>query len=221
MIIIPEIKLKKLIEGILASIKLNFESATDPQDTLLYFLFNGLKEGHYDYYIEAKNLFLREVTHAKKIQTYLAFNRNPSNVPSIYISLPGEQSENNGIGIDQGYPDYFTLQDGNKQPTYNRMFGAQYNLIITSENVLEVILIYHTLRAVLISTMDTLEMSGLRNIRYTGQDININTELVPPHLFIKSLGISFDYEVDVPRFFMGPIENLADITFTGTAQITT
>lgn len=195
MIFIPEIQIYNTLNLILKHIKDDYNSNVT-EETLLYRLLKGNEIEGYDYFLQATNLFLRDETHSRKINTTISFNAQKANVPTIHITLPSEQTDLNGINVDQGiYDSYLGYRTSND--TLRRCFTTKYDLLITSDNSSEVLLIYHVLRACLISFIPQLETRGFMNIKLSGQDIRISSEFVP-NMFMKSIGLSFSYEINVP-----------------------
>jgi len=114
----------------------------------------------------------------------------------------------NGLGVDQGFEEEILSKDGKSSyATYNRAFSTTFNLMITSDSQTETLIIFHTLKAFLVSIMDTLELSGLHDVKLSSGDLNFNEELAPPNTFIKYIGINFYYDVSVKRWFSDIIIN--------------
>jgi len=201
-IVVPEIILKTLLDGVLSEIREDFADENDEKKSVLYKLFGGVKIGKWDYFEQARDLFLREKDHPRRLDTRLFFDATRTSIPTMHITMPAENASGDGFGIDEGYQEgTFDPVKQEYTPTFTRMFNTRYHIIITSDNTLEVLLIYHCVRALLISIFESIELSGLRNPKLSGQDIKINSELVPPHIFMRGIGLDVSYEVDVPRFY--------------------
>ena len=199
---IPEIKIYEIVAGCFQAVKEDFHQQTNEKDTILWQYFGDLPvfEGKFDWWNNAKDLFLREYDHPRRIETEMYFNGERAKMPTVHITLPQESSQGNGIGVDTGYqPEVWNDATLEYNFTNTRMFDTQYHAIITSDNTLEVQLIYHFLRAMLITLFKEVDLSGIRNPKLSGQDLQINTELVPEHIFMRGLGINFQYEVTVPQ----------------------
>lgn len=198
-IIIPEIKIIEIIETALKVVEVDFTSKLDENETILYQIYGNNQRGKYNFYEQAKDIFLRGNEHPRKIETRMMFDAQRAHLPTIHISMPSESHGSDGIGIDEGYQEYH-INNVNKtfNKTYTRMFDAQYNAIITSDNSFEVLCIYHLLKSLLIGIFDTIEFTGIRNPKLSGQDLQINSDIVPPHIFIRGVGINCSYEQTVP-----------------------
>ena len=198
-ILIPEIKILEIIETALKVVEVDFNGTVDETQTILYRVFGGNQIGKFNFYEQAKEVFLRGNEHPRKIQTRMMFDAQRASLPTIHISMPSESHGSDGIGVDEGYEENFVdSQKGTVNKTYTRMFDAQYNCIITSDNSLEVLCVYHMVKAVLIGIFDNIEFQGIRNPKLSGQDLQLNSDLVPPHIFVRGVGINCSYEQSVP-----------------------
>lgn len=199
--IIPELTLFNIVKGCVAQIKKDItDNVADETKSFLYEILNGIKLGDFDYYEEAKDLFSRGSDHKRKIDTNMFFNAQRLGPPTIHISLPGENGGAfDGIGVDEGYGDVdFNDTDGTHKKKKTRSFDANYNIIITSDNTFETLVIYHSLRAMMIAVFEHLEFQGMRTPVIGGHDLQINSDVVPPHLFVRAITIRTQYEQTVP-----------------------
>jgi hypothetical protein len=125
-----------------------------------------------------------------------------------------------GIGIDEGYEDNLVDSiQGQLRPQFTRMFETQYQLIITSDNTLEVQLMYTVLRGMIIGLLAQFEFAGLRNMKLSGQDLRLDSSIVPQNLFTRSLGLRFQYEVVAPSFYDQQIFNSINMGIVTPTQI--
>lgn len=199
MIVIPEIKIIEIIDVILAVVHDDYNSTTDKNKTILYQLLGTTQIGKYNFFKEAVDIFTRGDEHQRKIQTRMMFDAQRAHLPTIHITMPSESPSGDGIGFDQGYVDDDVDMENRKvTPMYTRMFETNYHAVITSDNALEVICIYHVIKGLLISTFSNVEFQGIRNPKFSGQDLQIQTENMPPHIFVRGLGINCSYETTVP-----------------------
>lgn len=218
MIVVPETILYKLVRGLLTHVKVEYDQATDKSTTLIYQIFYGLVEDKKNYYTEAVDLFTREITHPRSISVRKFFDAERARIPTIHITMQQELSNNNSIGVDESSEVYsHTYQDIDDkdittiQPILSRRFDANYNLICTSDNHAETLLMYHLVRACLISIFDSISLVGLQNPRLSGQDLRLDDSNTPPHIFMRAITIASSYDVSVPRWFTQDI--LSDMMF--------
>ena len=212
-IVMPELILYRIVKSIFSLVKTDFTERGEMDSMLFHYFGKDSFEGEemewetFNYFEQSKELFLR-----KEIQVNLGYNLSVSEIPNIHIMLPSESGKPLGIGADENYVGYNDGFENQPVAVFSEMFSATYNLIITSPNSLEVILIYNLLRAAMISTNYHLELAGLRLPRISGQDIQMQSDLTPTHIFHRGLGISFDYEIIVPDVLRKRIVKGMEIT---------
>lgn len=201
MVIIPEIKVNEILRTILKIVEVDFHESLDEKDSILYKIFGDNRVEKFGFFSQAKDIFLRDESHPRKIETRLLFDAQRASLPTIHTTMPSESPGADGIGIDEGYNENIVDKDS-KQLTkvYNRSFETRYHLMITSDNSLEVILIYHLMKNMLISIFDHIEFEGIRNMKLSGMDLQINSDMVPSNIFVRGVEISFFYESQVPSF---------------------
>lgn len=200
MIRIPEFILLDTVQKLLNFVRVDFQSAATEQDSYLYKTLTGSKIERYDFYTQGKKIFLALEDDPRLLKVDLMYNMDIDKVPSIYITLPSEQNGQNGMGVDEGYQEA-EIEDmdinglgGSFTSVFTRRFNTTYSLMIISDNSNEVILIYHFLKALLISAHAHLNLSGIENIALGGQDIQLNSDRIPKHLFMRALTLNIQYE---------------------------
>lgn len=200
---ISELVVFNTVKGVLTYIREDWKSNTDKTQTFLYDLWNGVKIGaNYDCYSQVQELFLKEDAEQRVLDVRLFFDAARAPIPTIHITLPSETGGGDGIGVDVGYEEpEFDDVAGEFKLVNNRMFNASYNIVISSDNSMEVVMIYHTLRAALISAFEHIELAGLRNPKLSGGDLNINSDLIPPNIFMRVITISAAYDIAIPQLF--------------------
>jgi hypothetical protein len=217
MLFIPEISIKTILEAILLFIRSDYNNATDKDKSYLAGLVKGLKLGKFDLFEQAVEIFInRGKNHPKELQVFHFFNAERSPVPTIHLILTDDAVGANGIGVDNGFnlPIYDSVSKTTKD-VYQRSFDSRLNLVITSENTLEVITIYNIIRAVLIATFNDLQFVGFQNLKISGSDIQINPDLVPQAIFTKGLNLDFFYDIPAPTIFTN--ETFNDLVAKGIA----
>jgi hypothetical protein len=106
------------------------------------------------------------------------------------------------------------LAQGSTTPVFTRRFQSTYNLVITSDNSNEVILIYHTMRALLMALIPSISIAGLENIAFGGQDVQLYSGLAPKNMYVRAITIALQYETSAPSIFPQPL--FSDLTAKGT-----
>jgi len=214
-IFLPEVRLFNFIEQLLKVIKKDFETESE-EATILFEIFNNNAVEQHNYYKIAKELFGRvKGDNPREIGTRLFFDRERAHLPTIHISLPGEMAKNDGMGFDEGFQDViFNDNFTERQATLTRRFATKYDILMTSDNPMEVVIMYHTIRAVLISFSAALQLMGFHLPVFSGQDLRINEELVPNHIMIRALSLNFEYDVTVPSAVRERIMKTLEFDFT-------
>jgi hypothetical protein len=203
--IFPEQVLKNIIDLFLDNTIDNFIICRDRDEldqSYLHDLF-GKEEYGYDYFENAIAIFTRDIDHPRKIEVHKFFNRERFNLPTIHIGLPNEQiSTVNGIGYDQSYmEEYFQPKDPYLQATtHSRMFRSKYNIVFTSDNTHEVLIMYNWFKSCMIGNIELFELNGLHNPIISGNDIVLNNELAPNPIYSRAIYIDCIYEITAPNF---------------------
>jgi hypothetical protein len=204
-IVIPNLEIKVILDQLVSIIRLDYsthKTVGTLSESWLYRVFNGVKFGSFDYYIQAiEILCTRDDNSPRKLNIRNGFSLvDKPNTPTIHINVPSEKEDGVntiGMGLDSG--GYYENADGTETPQYFRTFGGHYELMITSPNVDEVELLYRFLQALFISANDTLcdIFDGI--FKFDGKQIIANNELMPTPMFIKVWDIYVQHRVVVPR----------------------
>lgn len=199
---IPEIIILNSFKSVLKLIRKDYRdcvTAGDNTKSLLYRLLNGDEIQRYKLFEQSIAVFITKESDPRHLDINLFFNAKRAPIPTLHITLPSESEKNNSMGLGEGFRDPI-YQGGQYIKTFNRRFTARYNLIITSDNSNEVVLLYHFFRSVLISLSPHLHLSGLENVKQGGGDIQIDPTIVPIGIFSRAIGIEFEYDVEGQDF---------------------
>lgn len=204
--------LTKMIEFIREDYVLN---SADTTKSYIHKLLDGAGFQRYDFFDQAIAVFCGPKDDPRFLSVELMFNRQRKGAPSIHITLPAEQqaAQGNGLGIDEGYIDNEFVTEsvpddedtdpitvgtaGSATPIYTRRYQAVYNIVVTSDNVNEVILIFHVVKALLTATIPHLHYNNLQNISMGGQDIQPYNDLAM-NLYMRAVTVSLQYDTSVP-----------------------
>lgn len=205
--LIPEIILYNTINQFIKLVYDDYNEQSDKTFTILSELFetddngNKLEFETYDWFNQAKGMFLRDVENQRELTINIGYNLEHLNIPTIHILMPNDSK---GSIDTLGKEDARTYDEQTSILTVSKTqsFKTVYHLMITSDNASEVILIYYFLRAIFLLFHENFEFLGLRNMQFTGQDINIDQESTPPHIFHRNLSLQFDYESSVSVKFV-------------------
>lgn len=178
----------------------DLNSGKQDADTYLYKLLgldeqgNVLQLNRYNVFKQAKKMILTP----QNLSVNFGYNQEVANIISLHILLPSEQAKM-AIGADEGYLE--TDELFSRQQYYTQTYESTYQIMITSNNSSEVNVVYHIMKSMLLLLVDHLELMGLRNPSFSGNDIVMQDDLVPVPIFHKVLNVSFSYEHNVPKLF--------------------
>lgn len=193
-IIIPEMIVYKALESIILYIRndLKLNTGDKEKNNILYKLLGEDEEGNklvmnrYNYYVQAKKIFLDP----HNLTVSFGYNFDVAKIVALHIVLPAEQPAGSAIGQDEGFDtgDIFTQN-----------LQSHYQIMITSNNGSEGMVVYHVIKSMLLAIIPHLELSGLRLNKISGNDIMFRDELMPNGLFHKVINLEFNYELKVPQ----------------------
>lgn len=155
----------------------------------------------YTFLEQCRSVFItNENTSPRNLEFNIFFNAKRLGSPTIHITNSSDNSIHQSLSIGHEInPDIFDDKSGVYTKVFNRRFQCKYNLVITSENVNEVLLIYTVLRSATISLIEHLQLSGLEMVVVSGQEIRLDSSIVPTNVFSKAIGISFEMDVMAPQ----------------------
>lgn len=224
--IIPEFVLCTMLNRTFDFLRAEYDGQSDKTKSLIYALTAGPQGnliGNLDrikYYDEIVAILSKKKNEKRFLEVELMFNMKSETPPNIYISLPAEQPGQNGIGLDQGAQLPVIIEDpetyqGTWQATYTRRKNVTYNLVITSDNSNETIVLYHFIHAILLSLNGILDVGyGFENQRVSGGEVHPYADLVPKNIFTRVVSLYFEYDMASIDFTQYPLIN--QVVFIGT-----
>lgn len=200
MIIIPENIIRNIVSGILVAIDSDVRTSSK-EESILYAIFGELRYGKYSYYDQAVSLFDQSNSKSRKIHTKLAFDTDFSQPPIIYITTGKDAHQLSSIGAHESA----SVTDSTNQVKRlsSCRFSAESNIVIVSDSMEEVMIMYNVIRAMMLAAVDTISLSGLHNPKMGGADISIDEEMIPKTIFMRTLSFGYEYEVRVPSLTRG------------------
>lgn len=197
-LIIPEIVLLQAYKLALSFLRKNYkEHIADPTQSYLGLLLGSTNAvQRYKLLEQAKSVFYTTDDDPRALDVNLFFNAKRAAIPTIHITNPSENPLHDALALSEGFQDNL-FDEPNQQylKVFNRRFQAKYNIVLTSDNTNEIILLYQVIRSITIAMIDHLQLAGLENIKLSGNDISLKSDLVPNNIFIKAIGIQFEYDV--------------------------
>ena len=155
----------------------------------------------------AVEIFTRTKLDSRKVETRLMFDPDRASLPTIHVREPAKgRGKQDGIG-NMG-EDYYMDSDGGYSSERRRSFESQFELMITSMNRHEVIIMEEVMLALLIGAQDSLAAQDpFYQISFNVKELIANNELIPNPLFIKSIGLNVAYDKTYPDISRSDILN--------------
>lgn len=201
MLFLPEIRLKRICDALINYLITDLKDciAQNKENTShLYLLFhtdsNDINKSVN--YNEAKSIFLRDEANPRYLKVYPVFDRRRAQLPTIHIVVPQDNEDLNQIGDIEG--DVYETEDISIM-SLQRGYAANFNFIVTSDNINEVVLINYILRALLIGAIPQLNIIGFVNPKFSVQDLNINLDTSPVNCYSKGISMTASYWETVPE----------------------
>lgn len=209
-ILLPEVVIFNTLESIVKLLRDDLIQNPDTDsNTILYKILGLDEEGKtikinlYEYFKQAKRMFLKP----DNLSVNFGYNQKVANMISMHILLPAEQGRST-IGEDEGYIEEDIIEGGIKtstQPYFTQIYDCTYQIMITSNNSMEVNVVYNVLKSMLLMLTPHLELMGLRIPVLSGNDIIMQDDLIPNPIFHKVINLSFTYEHNVPQLLRNEV----------------
>lgn len=184
------VKIKKIVEACLEYVQTDFESKTNEKDSFLYKVLGDTQDGSYNFYEQAKNLFLRKETNPNNIKVLLEYPKDRAGLPSYVIREPGKKS-----GIANSIGKIESFMGGVPMYRDTRQYGLE--IMCFSVNMNESILMSEILYALLLGSWDLLASQFLK-IEFSMKELMMENHLMPTPIFIRSIGLELSSEEIAP-----------------------
>lgn len=184
------VKIKKIVESCLEYVQTDFESKNNEKDSFLYKVLGDTQDGSYNFYEQAKNLFLRKETNPNNIKVLLEYPKDKTGLPAYIIREPGKTG-----GIANSIGKIESFMGGVPMYRDTRQYGLE--IMCFSVNMNESILMSEILYALLLGSWDTLASQFLK-IEFTMKELMMQNNLMPTPIFIRSIGLDLSSEEIVP-----------------------
>lgn len=184
------VKIKKIVEACLEYVQTDFESKTDEKDSFLYKVLGDTQDGSFNYYEQAKNIFLRKETNPNNIKVALEYPKDKTGLPAYIIREPGKTG-----GIANSIGKIESFMGGVPMYRDTRQYGLE--IMCFSVNMNESILMSEILYALLLGSWDTLASQFLK-IEFSMKELMMENHLMPTPIFIRSIGLELSSEEIAP-----------------------
>lgn len=184
------VKVKQLIESLLEYLRIDFQNK-EKEDTFLYKVLGDTKDGNFDFYEQAKNLYIRTPQNPNLIQVSYECPKDRTSMPAYVVREPVKvESELNSIGkiIDIDPSGNILHRDSR---------SMNFEIMCFSENMMESILMSEVLYALLLGSYETLAEMFLQ-IGFTVNEIVMENQMIPNPIFMKTVQLSIIVDEEVP-----------------------
>ena len=147
----------------------------------------------------AEEIFVRDEFNSRRINVELMFSHDKASLPQIAIREPAKsKGQTDGIG---GFgEDIFENSDGSFNEERRKSYSSQFELLITSPNRHEVIIMEEVLLGLFTGAQDTLSsINPFYNFNFSSKELMLNHEVYAERLFVKSIGVNVSYDKSYPN----------------------
>lgn len=198
---IPILKVKKFVDLLIAFIKTDYDSAVDKNDSFLYRVLSDNRDNGWDFYLNAVEVFTRDGQDSRKLETRLMFDRSRAGLPTIHVREP---AKNNGGYDNIGFLSntYTTNPDLTVSDNVRKTFASNFELMITSGNSLECVMIQEVIESAMLASISTLTIPFFELVDFNARELIMNDDLERNMLFIKTIGLNVKYEKEsIPTLY--------------------
>lgn len=214
---IPILKVKKFVDLLIEFVKTDYEEKTDKTKSFLYRVLSDNTTEGWDFYQNGITLFIRGDEDNRKLETRLMFDRSRAGLPTIHVREPAKNKGSfDGIGF---FDDEIVINEpvdeqtpSTISSTARKTFSSQFDIMITSGNSLECVLIQEVLESAMLASLDTLTIPFFELVDFTSKELMMSDETERNQLFIKSITLNIQYQKDgIPKLYTE--ENIKKIQF--------
>jgi len=198
---IPILKVKKFVDLLLEFIKTDYEGATDKSNSFLSRILSDNTDNGWDFFSNGVEIFTRNGDDNRTIETRLMFDRSRANLPTIHVREPAKnKGQYDGIGFFG--EDIYTNEDSSVSSTARKTFSSQFELMITSGNSLECVLIQEVIESAMLASFDSLTINLFELVDFSSKELMMNMELERNMLFMKSINLTIQYSKEhIPKLY--------------------
>lgn len=188
---IPILNIKQLISKLIDFIYLDCVSSEKEEDTFLYQILYGVKDGNFDFYQQAKSLFLRDQGNPRNVRVLIEYPKDRNSFPCYVIREPGKRDgADNSIGKIRNY-------SSTGVPFYRDARSSDFEIMCLSANMFESVILSEVLYALLVASYDMLA-SQYETINFSIRELMAESEIMPMPFFIKSVSLSVSMNNIIP-----------------------
>jgi len=181
-------------------------------NTLIYDMFGDTQFDGYHYAKELIRILKNKFEGGKRrFKIYLGFNVNKQSFPCVNILIPNEEQDPKFLGNSGTFTEVPGDLWGEKR---THAYACVYDLLITSDSQNEVTVLYHFMKAAMLSAYEHFTEDGLERLFFSGRDITSDFELGPIDVYHKTVGVHFFYQNEVISIEKYPI--ITEVDAAGT-----
>lgn len=187
------VQIKDILNQLLEYIPLDYENYKDDESkTFLYQVLYGTKDGNFDFYEQAKKMFLRTDENPRKIQVRIEFPKDKTSLPCYVIREPSKQSgQAQSIGKLTG----IMTPNGGFEVRDNRAYN--FEVMCLADNIMESIIMSEILYALMLGAYNVLA-TMFYQIDFQMTELMAEQSLLPLPIFFRSLRINLTSDELVP-----------------------
>lgn len=207
-------RIRQLVQSLLDYVQRDCDSLPESQ-TFLYQMFWGLKDGSFDFYNQARELFLRRNTSPRKMTVLMEYPKDKAHFPCVVIREPRKTpkfSPLGGIGDQQP----FGVAEYQREP-FTMVTSSNVDLMCISDNFLESVLMGEALYALFEGARNTFEQEFV-NFDFSMSEIIVENQLFPTPIVIKNINITVDEECRFASILMSGNGAVRGVKFTPEPQ---
>lgn len=219
---IPILKVKKFVDLLIEFVRTDYESKTDKTKSFLYNVLADNIEDTWSFYDNGVSIFTRDGDDSRKLDTRLMFDRSRAGLPTIHVREPAKNKGSyDGIGFfgESVVINESTGVDENDDPlpptissTARKTFQSQFDIMITSGNSLECVMIQEVLESAMLASFDSLTIPFFELLDFSSKELMMSDDMERNQLFIKSITLNIQYQKDnIPKLYSE--ENITKIQF--------
>jgi len=203
------IKLKSIVDSMLTYIRKDYETKLIKEKTWLYETFYPISTPNFNALEEIIAILSRGSRDPRKLETRFLFDPSRAAMPTVHIHMPSETPFGGNL-VGMGFGGAETNSQSGSSGMYMKMYSSNYDIIVTSNNQTETILIYELIKRMFIGGIDTIN-TKFQKVNFSGKELLYDTTLMPD-VFFRAFSIEIVDMLTVPTLLIKDSE-VADIVF--------
>lgn len=183
-------RIRQLVQSLLDYIQQDCDSLPESQ-TFLYQMFWGLRDGSFDFYNQARSIFLRRNISPRKVSVLMEYPKDKAHFPCIVVREPRKTPKFTPLG-GIGSQESFGIPEYQREP-FTTITSSNVDLMCISDNFLESVLIGETLYALFEGARNTFEQEFV-NFDFSMNEVIAENQLFPTPIIIKNINVNVDEE---------------------------